>query len=128
MPEKRLNELCHHLDVSPDYFTAGAIAFAGPDAEALEYFVASPEGVALYRAISALPDLAVRTKLVMAIGAFCDSQIRPEDRLGLEDGDARALVRWLRQMTLKRRAAETGGGLGGQGAEGRSGAIAQVQL
>jgi len=101
VPEQRLHELCHHLDVSPDYFSASSIASAAPDAEALEYFVLSPEGIALYRAISALPDAALRARLVMAIGAFCDSQIKPEDEAGTEDKHARTLVRWLRQVTLK---------------------------
>ena len=99
VPENRLNELCHHLDVSPDYFTGGAVA--GPDAEAMEYFVLSPEGIALYRAISALSDAGLRARLVMAIGAFCDSQLKPEDETGIQDKHARALVRWLRQVTLK---------------------------
>jgi transcriptional regulator with XRE-family HTH domain/predicted XRE-type DNA-binding protein len=101
VPERRLGELCHHLDVSPDYFSIAGSALAGPDAEALEYFVLSPEGMALYRAISALSDATLRARLVMAIGAFCDSQTRPEDKGRPEDKDARVLLRWLRQMTLK---------------------------
>jgi transcriptional regulator with XRE-family HTH domain len=95
VPEQRLHELCHHLDVSPEYFSLNSVSIAGPDAEALEYFMLSPEGIALYRAVSALPDAALRTRLVMAIGAFCDSQIKPEDK------NTRALGRWLRRVTLK---------------------------
>lgn len=101
VPEHRLQELCHHLDVSPEYFSANSFSIAGPDAEALEYFVLSPEGIALYRAISALPDPALRARLVMAVGAFCDSQFKPEDHIKPDDRQARALVRWLRQVTLK---------------------------
>jgi transcriptional regulator with XRE-family HTH domain/predicted XRE-type DNA-binding protein len=97
VPEQRLQALCHHLDVSPEYFAAGNFSIAGADAEALEYFVASAEGIALYRALSALPDAALRARLVMAVGAFCDSETRPEDQAG---PDTHVLVRWLRQMTM----------------------------
>jgi len=104
LPEHRLQGLCHHLDLSPEYFSADQVSIAGPDAEALEYFVASPEGIALYRALSALPDATQRTRLVMAVGAFCDSQIKPEDQVGpedqSEDKQGPALVRWLRQVTM----------------------------
>jgi transcriptional regulator with XRE-family HTH domain/predicted XRE-type DNA-binding protein len=96
VPEQRLQQLCHHLDVSPDYFSIDGALIAGPDAEALEYFLLSPEGMALYRALSSLPDAGQRSRLVMAVGAFCDSQSRPEDK------SVRALADWLRQLTLPR--------------------------
>ena len=100
VPEHRLQELCHHLDVSPEYFSINSFSIAGPDAEALEYFVLSPDGIALYRAIASLPDAALRSRLVMAVGAFCDSQTQPEDKVGPEGKNARALAHWLRQLTL----------------------------
>ena len=96
VPEHRLHELCHHLDVSPEYFSINSFSIAGPDAEALEYFLLSPEGMALYRALSSLPDAGLRSRLVMAVGALCDSQTRPEDK------NVRALAHWLRQLTLPR--------------------------
>ena len=100
VPEHRLHEICHLLDVSPEYFSINNFSIADPDAEALEYFVLSPEGTALYRAVSALPDVALRARLVMAVGAFCDSQTKPEDKIGPRDKHARALAHWLRQLTL----------------------------
>jgi transcriptional regulator with XRE-family HTH domain len=89
VPAHRLEALCRHLDVAMDYFALDKAAAGGAEAEALEYFVLSHEGIALYRAIAALPDADVRARLVMAVSAFCDSHIRPEDR------EVKSLARWL---------------------------------
>ncbi len=102
VPEHRLQELCHHLDVSPEYFSVNNFSIPDPDTEALEYFVLSPEGMAFYSAISSLPDAALRSRLVMAVGAFCDSQTKPEDRISAKNKHARAHAPWLHQLTLPR--------------------------
>jgi predicted XRE-type DNA-binding protein len=75
--------------VPPDYFTLGT---ASAQAEALEHFVQSPEGLALYRAMAGLGDARTRAALIMAVAAFSDGQLQPED------ADAGALASWLRHI------------------------------
>ena len=50
----------------------------------------------LYRAISLVSDMGVRARLILAIEAFCDGEIKPEDR---ETG---MLLAWIGQITKKK--------------------------
>lgn len=89
IPAERLMQICVALDVTPDYFRADK---AGHDAEALEHFVQSPQGLALYRAMAGLDDARTRTALITAVTAFSDGEARPED------AEAAALAGWLRHI------------------------------
>ncbi len=89
VPDERLLQICQQLEVTPDYFAPGA---ASAQAEALEHFVQSPEGLALYRAIAGLGDARTRAALITAVAAFSDGQLQPED------ADAAALASWLRHI------------------------------
>ena len=71
---ERLTQICRHLEVTPDYFAPGT---AVAQAEALEHFVQSAEGLALYRAMAGLDDARTRAALITAVTAFSDGQIRP---------------------------------------------------
>jgi transcriptional regulator with XRE-family HTH domain len=94
VPAGRLEELCRHLDVAPDYFSSHS-GVASDRADALDDFLASADGVALTRAMAGLEDPGTRARLVMAVAAFCDSQNKPEDT-----ANADALTLWLKQTTL----------------------------
>ena len=89
VPAERLMQICAQLEVTPDYFRQGQ---AGSEAEALEHFVESPQGLALYRAMAELDDERTRAALITAVAAFSDGHMRPED------SDAAALASWLRQI------------------------------
>ena len=89
VPAERLMQICAQLDVTPDYFRQ---APAGSQAEALEHFVESPQGLALYRAMAGLDDPHTRAALITAVAAFSDGQMHPED------ADAAALASWLRHI------------------------------
>jgi transcriptional regulator with XRE-family HTH domain len=93
VPAERLLQICAQLEVTPDYFTQGT---AGAQAEALEHFVQSPQGLALYRAMAGLDDPRTRSALIAAVAAFSDGQMRPEDKTQPED--AGALGSWLRHI------------------------------
>ena len=86
---QRLAQICRALEVTQDYFIPGA---AAAQAEALEHFVQSPEGLALYRAMAGLSDNRTRASLITAVAAFSDSHLKPED------AEATALASWLKQM------------------------------
>jgi transcriptional regulator with XRE-family HTH domain len=75
VPGPRLAQIARRLEVAPDYFTRSG----AEEADNLEHFVQSAEGVALYRAMALVPDANTRARLVMAIAAFCDSAARPEE-------------------------------------------------
>ena len=88
LPPRRLGQIAHHLDVAPDYF-----ARPGPeDADAFENFVQSPDGIALYRANAQIPDGQARARLILAVAAFSDSSVRPEEN------DAGLLTQWLKRI------------------------------
>ena len=79
---ERLMQICRHLEVTPDYF---APAPANVQAEALEHFVQSPEGMALYRAHGQAWTMpAPARQLITAVTAFSDSirvpKIRPSPK------------------------------------------------
>ncbi len=78
VPERRLVQLARALDVAPDYL-AGAKTEQADD---FEQFAQSPEGIALYRALSLIPDAAIRGRLIMAVQAFSDGEARPEENDG----------------------------------------------
>jgi transcriptional regulator with XRE-family HTH domain/predicted XRE-type DNA-binding protein len=86
---ERLTQICQHLEVTPDYFTPGT---ADAQADALEHFVQSPQGLALYRAMAGLNDDRTRAALIAAVAAFSDGQHQPED------AEASALASWLRHV------------------------------
>jgi transcriptional regulator with XRE-family HTH domain len=89
VPPERLMQICAQLDVTPDYFHQGP---AGSEAEALEQFTLSPQGLALCRAMAGLDDDRTRTALITAVAAFSDGQAQPEG------ADAAVLASWLRQV------------------------------
>lgn len=86
---ERLLRICQQLEVTPDYFAPAA---ASAQAEALEHFVQSPDGLALYRAMAGLEDARTRAAMITAVAAFSDSQAQPED------AQAAALASWLRHI------------------------------
>jgi transcriptional regulator with XRE-family HTH domain/predicted XRE-type DNA-binding protein len=88
LPPRRLDQLAHHLDVMPDYFARPG----AEDADAFENFVQSPDGIALYRAIARIGDSEARARLILAIAAFSDSSVRPEEE------EASLLAQWLKRI------------------------------
>ena len=119
VPEQRLNELCHHLDVSPDYFTGGAIAFAGPDAGSTGIFrgLAGRQVAALPRDLGLCPTSRCAPNWVDGDRRFLrqpalDRKTKWGRKTGWDSKMATPapLVRWLRQMTLKGGRQKTGGG------------------
>jgi transcriptional regulator with XRE-family HTH domain/predicted XRE-type DNA-binding protein len=87
VPEDRLKEIAILLDISPGYFSATE---AAAEADALERFVESKEGLSLCRAITRIPEGNTRAALVAAVAAFSESHSKPE-------GSAGALS-WLRNI------------------------------
>jgi transcriptional regulator with XRE-family HTH domain len=85
VPERRLISISRCLDVAPDYFSDRRAELA----DNFDQFVQSPEGIALYRALALIPDVAIRARLIMAVEAFSDSEVRPEE------SDAGLLSAWL---------------------------------
>ncbi|HWY60687.1 MAG TPA: helix-turn-helix transcriptional regulator [Rhizomicrobium sp.] len=88
VPPERLAQIAHALEVTPDYFSS-------PDAEqadGIEHFVQSPDGIALCRAMALISDASVRARLLMAVAAFSDSEVRPEEN------EAQRLSAWLRRI------------------------------
>jgi transcriptional regulator with XRE-family HTH domain len=95
VPEHRLTQISRSLDVAPAYFS-------DPRAEqtdAFEQFMQSPEGVALYRAMTRITDTKIRARLVMAITAFSDSLVRPED------ADTQLLSVWFNRIASESKTA-----------------------
>jgi transcriptional regulator with XRE-family HTH domain len=88
LPPRRLSQLAHHLEVTPDYFSKPG----AEDADAFENFIQSPDGIALYRAMAQIGDADARTRLILAIAAFSDSMARPEE------GEAGLLSTWLKRI------------------------------
>ncbi|HWY60536.1 MAG TPA: helix-turn-helix transcriptional regulator [Rhizomicrobium sp.] len=88
LPPKRLHQIAHAMEVTPDYFSSPN---AG-QADEFERFVQSPAGIAVYRAMAVIADPAVRDRLILAIAAFSDGIARPEE------GEATLLSHWLRRI------------------------------
>jgi transcriptional regulator with XRE-family HTH domain len=92
VPGIRLGEISHALNVSPDYFSD----CRGEMADAFEQFIQSPEGMKLYRAVSLISDASVRARLILAVEAFTDGEIRPED------GETDMLSTWLGRIAREK--------------------------
>jgi len=92
VPPQRLAQIAHFLEVTPDYFSSPA----AEQADAVEHFVQSPDGIALCRAMTMIPDASVRARVILAIAAFSDSLVKPEESSGGDD--AALLSQWLRQI------------------------------
>jgi transcriptional regulator with XRE-family HTH domain len=90
--EKRLGEISKALDVSPSYFSDWR-AEMGDD---FEQFLQSSESTKLYRALSMISNAGVRARLILAIEAFCDGEMRPEDR---ETG---MMLAWLARIARQK--------------------------
>jgi transcriptional regulator with XRE-family HTH domain/predicted XRE-type DNA-binding protein len=86
VPPGRLGQIAHYLEVTPDYFSSRD----AEQADAVEHFVQSPDGIALYRAMALIGDAQIRARLVLAIAALSDSLARPEEN------DSGPISRWLR--------------------------------
>ena len=97
VPPSRLIRIAQCLEVTPDYFSGNHAELA----DKFDGFVQSPEGISLYRAVTLIPDAAMRARLILAVAAFADSQARPEDRApedGPQDGEAALLSAWLSKI------------------------------
>ena len=92
VPGNRLGEISHALNVSPDYFSD----CRGEMADAFEQFIQSPEGMKLYRAVSLISDADERARLILAVEAFSDGEIRPED------GETDMLSTWLGRIAREK--------------------------
>jgi transcriptional regulator with XRE-family HTH domain/predicted XRE-type DNA-binding protein len=88
VPPERLCQIAHALDVTPDYFSHAD----AERADSVEQFAQSPEGIALYRAVARITDAPVRARLIMAVEAFSDSEVRPEE------DEAQQPSVWLRRI------------------------------
>jgi transcriptional regulator with XRE-family HTH domain len=99
VPPSRLMRISQSLEVTPDYFSGNHAELA----DKFDCFVQSPEGISLYRAVSLIPDAAMRARLILAVAAFSDSQARPEDRPpedrppedSAQDSETALLSAWL---------------------------------
>jgi len=86
---ERMREILHVLRLKPRELSPGIGVAAVSDANGYEDFIASAEGVALYRALSAIPDKAARKRIIRALLVVGESLDRPEDK------DVKALAGWL---------------------------------
>jgi transcriptional regulator with XRE-family HTH domain/predicted XRE-type DNA-binding protein len=96
VPPRRLTQIAHHLEVAPDYFSR----LEPEQADAFEHFVQSPDGVALYRAMAGIRDASVRARIITAVAAFSDSEVRPEG------SEAQLLSAWVRRIASKSESAQ----------------------
>jgi transcriptional regulator with XRE-family HTH domain/predicted XRE-type DNA-binding protein len=87
VPEDRLKEIASLLDISPGYFSATE---AAAEADAIERFVESKEGLGLCRAITRIPEGNTRAALIAAIAACSESHSKPEGSVGVAS--------WLRNI------------------------------
>ena len=101
IPGARLLEIARLLNVAPDYFLKDTFS-STRTADALEYFMESPEGIALNRAVAGVSG-PLRARLILAIAAACDSHVRPEDAEGA------MIAAWLKKMSGRSGAAESDG-------------------
>ena len=96
IPDSRLREMAHFLDVPIDYFSTNSLYESAQQGDVHEIFLESPQGIALSCAIARISDTNIRGRLIMAVEAFCDSHIKPEEM------EAASLSTWLQSLARER--------------------------